>query len=115
MNHPNDDECGFRGLVVDHIIPVEMRPEAGGKVVTVEPEFRMTAQRLELLLDAPDERARRFRGVFGDERPDFGKIVLGLAGYAEGERRDCFCCSFAMIRSASKFCTRPASISSRPA
>jgi hypothetical protein len=115
MNHPDDDECGFRGLIVDHIIPVEMRPEAGGKVVAAGPEFRMAAQRLEFLLDAPDERARRFRGVFGDKGPDFGKIVLGLAGYAEGERCDCFCCPFAMIRSASKFRTRPASISSRPA
>ncbi len=114
VNHPDDDERGLRDLVVDHVVPVEMRPQAGSKVVAARPKLWMVAQGFKFFLDAPDKRVRRFRRGLGDKGPDFGKIVFGPIGYEEGERPDRFCLPFSIIRSASKFRTRPASISSIP-
>lgn len=115
MDDADNDERGFRCAVVDHIVPVEVRSQAGRKIVAARSKLRMVAQGFEFLLDLPDECVRRLWRGFGDKGPDFGKIVFGLIGYAEGERSDRFCLPFSMIRSASKSCTRPASISSIPA
>lgn len=114
MNHPDDDERGLRSLLVDHIVPVKMRPQAGSYGVAARSKLRMVAQGFKFLFDAPDKRGRRFRGAFSDRRPDFGKIFFGLLGYLEGERSDRFRLPLSIIRSASKSCTRPASISSIP-
>ena len=115
VDHADDDKRRVRGAVVDHVVPVEMRPQAGREVLAAWPQLGLVPQGLKSFLDLPDEGARPFRRGFGDERPDFGKIVFGLFGYAEDERASNFFLPFSMILSASKSCTRPASISSIPA
>ncbi len=111
----DDDKCGFRYAVVDDIISINERSQARQDGVAAWSKLRVMSQGFEILLDLPDEAGCPLWRVFGDERPDFGKIVLGLIGYAEDERAEDFAFPFLMIRSASKSRTRSASISSIPA
>ena len=68
-------------------------------------------QRFEPFFDLPDEQARYFRRVLGNESPNLGKIVFGCFGYLEDERSFNVFCPFRMILSVSKALTRPSAMS----
>jgi hypothetical protein len=73
-------------------------------------------QRVAILFDLVDE-ARRYRlgALDGNIEPDFGEIGFRRLGRAEGERSANSFLPRSTMRAASKFLTRPAATSARPA
>ena len=84
MNHSNDDDFPVGWKIVKRVLAVEMHAEAGRKIIARRPHMGGVQERLERGLQLFHEARRVLWGVLSNERPDIGKVILGLVGYSEG-------------------------------
>jgi hypothetical protein len=116
MQHPNDHELMLIVQVVDGIGAGKTDAQAGRKVVSRRGGKWKMKQRIAILLDPVYEPRRgRLGGFDGDVEPDFGEVGFRRVGQAEGERSANSFLPRSTMRAASKFLTRPAATSARPA
>jgi hypothetical protein len=116
MEDADDDKVTLVVDIVDGVVAGKADPQTGRKILSRRSGQRKTKQRVAIPLDLVDEARRGCLGSLDrNVEPDIGEIGLRRVGQAEGER---FANSFlprSTIRPASKFLTRPAATSVRPA
>ena len=114
VNHTNNDDLGIREAIIQHVITVEVRPQTLGYMISTWADLRMGQKSGKTLFNLADKLRGSSAIIPCDETPEIDQILFCALSYAEGSV-SCNCCSpFLMMRSGSKSCTRPASMSASP-
>jgi len=112
----DDNDLTFVVQVVEGVIARKTDTQPWRKILARGRSERKMPQRFAILLDPVDEPRRyRLGSLDGNIEPDFGEIGFRRVGQAEGERSANSFLPRSTMRAASKFLTRPAATSARPA
>jgi hypothetical protein len=116
VQNADDNDLAFVVQVVEGVIARKTDTQPRRKILARGRSERKMPQRFAILLDPVDEpRGYRLGSLDGNIEPDFGEVGFRSVGQAEGERSANSFLPRSTMRAASKFLTRPAATSARPA